>query len=150
MFWVDYDVCLLVFTGLLSMQVIQAIEFCALLSNEKRFQIVCKLVEAGDEGLMVKELANRTEMTANSVRNHVAMLAESRLVETKRHGRSIICFANTGKLDAFVAALQKSFSGGAQIGEESDTSAANQTPKDVVYRSLRDRLRKVDLTTRFS
>lgn len=116
----------------------KAVECCAVLSNEARYAIVRALVDAGGEGLSLRGLSLKLEISRAAVKRHVGHLSKAGLVHTERRNRAVICRAETEKLADFLTALRRSF--------EADWSPKHRVQKqaDVRHGSLQDRLRKID------
>ena len=71
---------------------IAAARFAAL-GSEQRLGVLRTLVRAGQEGLSIGELGNRTGVTGSTLTHHLKLLAAAGLVRQERQGRSIICAA---------------------------------------------------------
>ena len=71
---------------------IAAASFAAL-GSEQRLSVLRALVRAGQEGLSIGELGERTGVTGSTLTHHLKLLAAAGLVKQERQGRSIICAA---------------------------------------------------------
>ncbi|WP_243612643.1 ArsR/SmtB family transcription factor [Shimia aestuarii] len=65
----------------------------AALGSEQRLSVLRVLVRAGEEGLSIGELGNRTGVTGSTLTHHMKILAQAGLVTQQKQGRSIICAA---------------------------------------------------------
>ncbi|WP_008825874.1 ArsR/SmtB family transcription factor [Haloplasma contractile] len=61
-------------------------DFCKFMGNEKRIEILFLL---GDSELRVEELANKMEIRVSNVSQHLAVMREKGVVETRREGTKI-------------------------------------------------------------
>ena len=65
----------------------------AALGSEQRLCIMRVLVRAGEDGLRMGELAERTETGASTLTHHLKFLTAAGLVVQEKSGRSVICAA---------------------------------------------------------
>lgn len=65
----------------------------AALGSEQRLVVLRALVRAGDEGLTIGILGERTGVTGSTLTHHMKILAQAGLVRQEKRGRSIICAA---------------------------------------------------------
>lgn len=65
----------------------------AALGSEQRLSVLRCLVRAGNEGLSIGELGQRTGVTGSTLTHHMKILAQAGLVTQQKQGRSIICAA---------------------------------------------------------
>ncbi len=65
----------------------------AALGSEQRLAVLRTLVRAGNDGLSIGELGQRTGVTGSTLTHHMKILAQAGLVTQQKHGRSIICAA---------------------------------------------------------
>ena len=70
-----------------------------------RLLVLRLLVRAGDEGLTVGEIQERTAIPASTLAHHLGFLAAGGLVEQERRGRSVINRAAYRRLEALAAFL---------------------------------------------
>lgn len=63
----------------------------AALGSEQRLSVLKALVRAGDEGLSIGELGERTGITGSTLTHHVKLLAQAGLVDQVKTGRVIRC-----------------------------------------------------------
>jgi len=63
----------------------------AALGSEQRLTVLRALVRAGDEGLNIGELGERTGITGSTLTHHVKLLAQAGLVDQVKTGRVIRC-----------------------------------------------------------
>ncbi|MEM7243179.1 MAG: metalloregulator ArsR/SmtB family transcription factor [Pseudomonadota bacterium] len=65
----------------------------AALGSEQRLSVLQTLVRAGEDGLSIGALGERTGVTGSTLTHHLKFLTAAGLVEQSKHGRSIICAA---------------------------------------------------------
>ena len=65
----------------------------AALGSEQRLSVLRTLVRAGDQGLTIGALGERTGVTGSTLTHHMKILAQAGLVTQQKQGRSIICAA---------------------------------------------------------
>jgi ArsR family transcriptional regulator, arsenate/arsenite/antimonite-responsive transcriptional repressor len=85
----------------------KALECLTALAHEHRLALFRLLVEAGDTGMAVGELAGATGLAGATLNHHLNQLRQAGLVEDERHGRTIQCRASymhmNGLLDFLTA-----------------------------------------------
>ena len=72
----------------------------ASMGSEARLAVVRCLVRAGDAGLSVGELQERTGIAASTLAHHLKFLAAADVIQQEKHGRSIANRANYDRLRA--------------------------------------------------
>jgi len=65
----------------------------AALGSEQRLSVLLTLVRAGEDGLSIGELGNRSGVTGSTLTHHMKILTQAGLVRQEKQGRSIICAA---------------------------------------------------------
>lgn len=65
----------------------------AALGSEQRLAVLRILVRAGDDGLSIGELGQRSGITGATLTHHMKVLAQAGLVTQRKQGRSVICAA---------------------------------------------------------
>jgi len=65
----------------------------AALGSEQRLSVLRILVRAGDEGIAIGELGERSGITGSTLTHHMKILTQAGLVQQTKRGRSIICAA---------------------------------------------------------
>ncbi|WP_130617644.1 ArsR/SmtB family transcription factor [Dyella amyloliquefaciens] len=75
------------------------------LAHEHRLTLFRLLVQAGDEGMAVGELADATGLAGATLTNHLHILRRAELVTDERRGRVIQCRANYAQMDALLGFL---------------------------------------------
>ncbi len=78
---------------IIDLSVEQAASTFAALGSEQRLSVLRILVRAGDEGLSIGELGERSGITGSTLTHHMKILAQAGLVQQTKRGRSIICAA---------------------------------------------------------
>ena len=71
-----------------------ALEALSALSHETRLWVFRLLVQAGPEGLPAGEIADALGSRQNTMSSHLKTLAAAELIDSQRHGRSILYTAN--------------------------------------------------------
>ncbi|MEL6167537.1 MAG: metalloregulator ArsR/SmtB family transcription factor [Pseudomonadota bacterium] len=72
---------------------LEAAERFAALGSEQRLTVVRTLVRAGEEGLTIGELGERTGVTGSTLTHHMKILAQAGLIAQAREGRRIVSTA---------------------------------------------------------
>ncbi|MGA9332827.1 MAG: metalloregulator ArsR/SmtB family transcription factor [Rudaea sp.] len=75
------------------------------LAQEHRLSLFRLLVQAGDAGMAVGELAAATGMAGATLTNHLHILRRAGMVSDERRGRIIQCRANYSKMNALLGFL---------------------------------------------
>ena len=83
----------------------EAAKAFAACGSEPRLTVLRMLVRAGDEGLTVGEVQERSGLPASTLAHHLGCLAAGGLVEQERLGRTVINRAAYGRLEALAAFL---------------------------------------------
>ena len=76
------------------MDVINALEILSALSHETRLWVFRLLVQAGSAGLPAGEIAESLGSRQNTMSSHLKILADARIIDRRRDGRSIVYRAN--------------------------------------------------------
>ncbi len=74
-----------------SLDIAQMASAFAALGSEQRLIVLRTLVRAGDEGLSIGQLGERTGITGSTLTHHVKQLAQAGLVDQQKTGRTIRC-----------------------------------------------------------
>ena len=82
----------------------EAAQLLKALGNEQRLQILCNLLEAP---LSVGELNARIELSQSALSQHLAVLREAGLVETRRDAQTIVYSLPDGPVTKVMAVLQQ-------------------------------------------
>ena len=69
------------------------------MGSEARLEVLRVLVRAGEAGLTVGEIRNRTGIAASTLAHHLKFLAAADVVAQEKAGRSTICRANFTHLE---------------------------------------------------
>ena len=83
----------------------EAAQGFAACGSEPRLMVLRLLVRAGDDGLTVGEIQERTAIPASTLAHHLGTLAAGGLVEQERRGRNVINRAAYRRLEALAAFL---------------------------------------------
>jgi ArsR family transcriptional regulator len=67
----------------------EAAQGFAAIGSESRLQVLLTLVRAGEQGLSVGEIQERTGMAASTLAHHLRFLTSAGLIEQKKQGRSV-------------------------------------------------------------
>ena len=63
----------------------------AALGSEQRLAVLQSLVRAGEKGLTMGQLGERTGVTGSTLTHHLKILVQANLIAQKKSGRSITC-----------------------------------------------------------
>jgi ArsR family transcriptional regulator, arsenate/arsenite/antimonite-responsive transcriptional repressor len=75
------------------------------LAHEHRLTLFRLLVQAGDEGMAVGELAGATGLAGATLTNHLHILRRAGMVVDERRGRVIQCRANYDQMNGLLGFL---------------------------------------------
>ena len=73
------------------------------MGSESRLQVLQTLVRAGEKGLLVGDIQQRTGIPGSTLAHHLKFLSSADLIVQNRQGRTIINQANYGHLHALAA-----------------------------------------------
>jgi DNA-binding transcriptional ArsR family regulator len=82
----------------------EAADFLKALGNEQRLLILCSLLEGP---MSVGELNQRVELSQSALSQHLALLREAGLVDTRREAQSIFYSLPAGPVLQLMAVLQQ-------------------------------------------
>lgn len=85
------------------MDQVQAAQGFSAMGSEPRLEVLQTLVKAGETGLLVGEIQNRTGIPASTLAHHLKFLASAGLVVADKNGRTITNRANFGHLKELAA-----------------------------------------------
>jgi predicted transcriptional regulator len=89
------------------MEMFDALEAFASLSQETRLRIFRLLIEYGRDGLVPGKLAGELKIPNNTLSFHLSHMAKAGLVSSKKEGRSITYVANTGLVEDLIGFMQQ-------------------------------------------
>lgn len=72
----------------------------AALGAPVRLLVLRALVRAGRGGLPVGDLQRRVGIPASTLSHHLRALVQAGVVEQRRHGRTLLCHADFGRVEA--------------------------------------------------
>ena len=78
------------------------------LGNTTRLQIFKLLVKAGENGLCVGQIQKELNVASSTLSHHISRLCAVNLLEQKREGTTLNCFANYDLLQIVIKELQDS------------------------------------------
>ena len=87
------------------MEMFEALEAFASLSQETRLKVFKVLIEYGREGAMAGKLAEELKIPENTLSFHLSHMSKAGLVTSKKEGRSITYFANTDLTEQLIEYL---------------------------------------------
>lgn len=94
-----------------------ALACLAALAQEHRLNLFRLLVQAGDEGMAVGELAAATGLAGATLTSHLHVLRRAGMVSDERRGRVIQCRANYAQMNGLLGFLtQNCCAGSATAG----------------------------------
>ena len=67
----------------------EAAQGFAAIGSEARLQVLLTLVRAGEPGLTVGEIQERTAMPPSTLAHHLRFLTSAGLIDQKKHGRTV-------------------------------------------------------------
>lgn len=71
----------------------------AAVGSEPRMKVLLSLVQAGDGGLLFREIGERTGIPASTLSHHLKFLTAAELVIQKKQGRETISTPNFARLE---------------------------------------------------
>lgn len=98
------------------------------LSQEHRLHLFRLLVQAGEKGMSVGELATATRLPGATLTNHLHILRRAGLVADERRGRVIQCRANYEQMNSLLGFLTENCCEGSG-GPESCVPATHCLPR---------------------
>lgn len=85
------------------MDTVTAAQGFSAMGSEPRLEVLQSLVKAGDDGLLVGEIQQRTGIPASTLAHHLKFLVSAGLVVTHKNGRTITNRANYAHLQDLAA-----------------------------------------------
>lgn len=76
------------------MELVNAAQAFAAMGSESRLEVLRALVRAGEGGLLVSDIQQRTSIPASTLTHHLKFLASADLIKQDKQGRAIINLAN--------------------------------------------------------
>jgi DNA-binding transcriptional ArsR family regulator len=101
----------------------EAAQLLKALGNEQRLHILCNLLEGP---LSVGELNQRLELSQSALSQHLALLRESGLVDTRREAQTIYYSLPDGPVIRVMALLQDVYCAADPAGRSGDDSGAGR------------------------
>jgi predicted transcriptional regulator len=88
------------------MEMLDALEAFASLSQETRLRIFKLLVEYGRDGLIPGKIASELKIPNNTLSFHLSHMSKAKLVNSTKEGRSITYYANCDLMDGLIGFIQ--------------------------------------------
>jgi ArsR family transcriptional regulator len=88
------------------MEIHDAIDTFSALSQETRLRVFKLLIEYGRDGVIPGKIAEELGIPDNTLSFHLSHMSKAGLVTSKKTGRFITYFANTGLIESLIAYLQ--------------------------------------------
>jgi len=88
------------------MEMFDALESFASLSQETRLRVFKLLIEFGGEGALPGKIASELKIPDNTLSFHLSHMSKAGLVTSKKEGRSITYFANCDLIEELIQFLQ--------------------------------------------
>lgn len=85
----------------------QAAQAFAAMGSEPRLEVLMCLVRAGDAGLLVGDIQERTDIPASTLNHHLKFLTAAGIVTQEKQGRTIINRAQFDALEALAGFILK-------------------------------------------
>lgn len=82
------------------MELVTAAQGFSAMGSESRLEVLQTLVRAGDKGLLVGDIQQRTGIPGSTLAHHLKFLTSADLIVQNRQGRTIINRANYQHLQA--------------------------------------------------
>lgn len=89
------------------MDIMHATEGFAAMGSESRLAVLQVLVKAGQHGLPVGMIGERTQIPPSTLAHHLKFLAAAGLITQEKQGRVILCRANFDHLEALAGYILK-------------------------------------------
>lgn len=99
------------------MKSIDALTCLNALAQEHRLNLYRLLVQAGEEGMAVGELAASTGLAGATLTNHLHILRRAGMVSDERRGRVIQCRANYPHMNALLGFLTENCCAGSTAAD---------------------------------
>ena len=109
--------------GQMQAHLAEAAQLLKALGNEQRLHILCNLLEGP---LSVGELNQRLELSQSALSQHLALLRESGLVDTRREAQTIYYSLPDGPVIRVMALLQDVYCVADPAGRSGDDSGAGR------------------------
>ena len=88
------------------MEIHEASEAFASLSQETRLKVLKLLIEYGSDGLVPGKIAEELQIPDNTLSFHLSHMSKAGLVNSKKNGRSITYFANNELIENLIGYLK--------------------------------------------
>ncbi len=85
------------------MDIVAAAQGFSAMGSESRLEVLQTLVRAGEKGLLVGDIQQRTGIPGSTLAHHLKFLSSADLIVQNRQGRTIINQANYPHLHALAA-----------------------------------------------
>ncbi len=85
------------------MELVTAAQGFSAMGSESRLEVLQTLVRAGDKGLLVGDIQQRTGIPGSTLAHHLKFLTSADLIMQNRQGRTIVNQANYRHLQALAA-----------------------------------------------
>ncbi|NNJ76399.1 MAG: helix-turn-helix transcriptional regulator [Anderseniella sp.] len=85
------------------MNLVTAAQGFSAMGSESRLEVLQSLVRAGDKGLLVGDIQQRTGIPGSTLAHHLKFLTSADLIVQNKHGRTIVNQANYQHLQALAA-----------------------------------------------
>lgn len=89
------------------MEMFDALEAFASLSQETRLRVFKLLIEYGNDGLLPGKIAAELKIPDNTLSFHLSHMSKAGLVTSKKEGRSITYYANCDHIEELIDYLRK-------------------------------------------
>jgi DNA-binding transcriptional ArsR family regulator len=107
----------------------EALACLSALAQEHRLNLFRLLVEAGDEGLSVGELAAATGLAGATLTSHLHVLRRAGMVSDERRGRVIQCRARYTQMNSLLGFLTENCCAGSAAAAGCATAACKPSRK---------------------
>ncbi|MCZ4273628.1 ArsR/SmtB family transcription factor [Maritalea porphyrae] len=83
----------------MTIEITQAAQAFAAMGSEPRLEVLMCLVRAGNKGLLVGDIQERTGIPASTLNHHLKFMTGAGIVRQEKEGRSIHNFAQLDQLE---------------------------------------------------
>jgi len=109
------------------METNDALDTLAALAQPSRLAIFRLLVQAGPDGLGVGDIRDHLDLPGATLTAHLNVLRRAGLVQDRRDGRNICCFADFARMNALLGYLTENCCAGAGCALDSSRGACGES-----------------------
>jgi len=83
----------------MAIELTQAAQAFAAMGSEPRLEVLMCLVRAGNKGLLVGDIQERTGIPASTLNHHLKFMTAAGIVRQEKHGRTVLNHAQLDQLE---------------------------------------------------